>query len=166
MFLKVSKFPEQALAGIGLGSLAAVAFALVAQHGFGVKPCPWCVMQRGIFLLIAAVALLGWLFKRQRPLRTASLAALLVLALAGLASAYYQHEVAALMDTCKLTFAETVLEALDLEMRWPFVFMVTATCKEAAAYRLLGLPYEIWSGLSFLLIGGLSLLALSKKTQR
>ncbi len=157
---------SRVLAFSALVSLAGVAAALVAQYQFGVKPCPWCVMQRGIFLLIAAVALLGWLFKRQRPLRTASLLALLVLALAGLASAYYQHEVASLMDSCKQTFAETLLNALDLEMRWPFVFMVTATCKEAAGHRLLGLPYEIWSGLSFLLVGGLSLLAVSKKTQR
>jgi len=166
MFLKVSKLPEQILAAIALGSLAAVAFALIAQHGFDVKPCPWCVMQRGIFLLIAAVAGLGWLARRVTALRSLALGLLLLLALAGLASAYYQHDVASKLVSCSMTFAETVLNALDLEMRWPYVFMVTATCAEAAAYRLLGLPYEIWSGLAFLLIAAASLLALNKKRKR
>ena len=63
MFLVASKLPGRALVGIAVVSFAAVAVALAAQHAFGVKPCPWCVMQRGIFSLIADVALLGWLLR-------------------------------------------------------------------------------------------------------
>ena len=40
-------------------SVAAVAAALVTQHGFDMQPCPWCVLQRLIFLAIALVALVG-----------------------------------------------------------------------------------------------------------
>ncbi len=37
--------------------------------------------------------------------------------------------------------------------------MVTANCAEASAYRLLGLPYEVWSALLFAAIALASLKA-------
>ncbi|MCH7342297.1 disulfide bond formation protein B [Pelomonas sp. CA6] len=144
---------------IALGSLAAVGAALVAQHAFGVKPCPWCVMQRGVFLLLALAAGLGWLLGRWRVLRRGASLLSLALAGAGLAAAYYQHEVASKLASCDMTLADRILIALDLEARWPSMFMVTASCSEATAYTLLGLPYEIWSALSFALMGLLAILA-------
>lgn len=41
MFIQPSKLPARALAGMAVASFAAVGVALVAQHQFGVKPCPW-----------------------------------------------------------------------------------------------------------------------------
>jgi disulfide bond formation protein DsbB len=163
MFLQRSKFPAQALAAIFFTSLAAVAAALVAQHAFGVKPCPWCVMQRGVFLLIALVAGLSWLLKGMRPLRSAGLLLTAVLGVAGLAAAAFQHEVASKLASCDMTLADRLLTALDLENLLPSVFMVTASCSEAAAYRLLGLPYEVWSGLLFAAISIVCLIALKKR---
>jgi disulfide bond formation protein DsbB len=163
MFLVASKLPGRALAGIALACFAAVAFALIAQHGFGVKPCPWCVLQRGIFLLIGALAGLGWLLRASKGARRLALLAVLVLALAGIAAAVFQHQVAAQMESCAMTFADRLLTTLNLEERLPYVFMVTASCAEAAAYRMLGLPYEIWSGLLYAAIGLLSLLALRRR---
>lgn len=144
-------------------SLAALAAALVAQHGFDIRPCPWCVMQRGVFLLIALVAGLGWLLQRVGVIRLLSLALSLLLSLAGMASAYYQHEVAAKLASCDMTLADRILMALDLEARWPSVFMVTASCSEASAYRLLGQPYEVWSGALFALLALAALLALKRR---
>lgn len=161
MFLTVSKLPARLLAGIAVASFAAVAIALIAQHGFGVKPCPWCVMQRGIFLLIGAVAALGWLIKGS--VRRVSLIALLLLAAAGIAAAVFQHEVAAQMESCAMTLADRVIGTLGLEERLPYVFMVTASCAEAAAYRLLGLPYEIWSGLLYAAVFVAALLGLRRR---
>ncbi|MCV2369159.1 disulfide bond formation protein B [Roseateles oligotrophus] len=163
MFLKRSRFPAQALAAIFFISLAAVAAALVAQHQFGVKPCPWCVMQRGVFLLIGLVAGLGWLLRRHRSIRRAGLILIAGLGVAGVAAAAFQHEVAAKLASCDMTFADRLLSALDLETLLPSVFMVTASCSEAAAYRLLGLPYEVWSGLLFAAIGVASLIAVKKR---
>ena len=156
MFLAKSKLPARTLASIALASLAAVAFALVAQHGFGVKPCPWCVLQRGIFLIIAAVAGLGWLSKTYKP----ALWLTAVIAIAGIAAAVFQHEVAANMESCAMTFADRTITALNLEERLPYVFMVTASCAQATAYRLLGLPYEVWSGLVFAVMAVASVVAL------
>jgi len=163
MFLTASKTPARMLAAIALASFGGVAIALVAQHFFGVKPCPWCVMQRGIFLLLGVVAALGWLLQRAALPRKLAFLLLIVLALAGLASAYYQHDVAAKLASCDMTLADKVITALNLEELWPPVFMVTASCSEAAAYRLLGLPYEIWSGLLYAAILVAALLGLRRR---
>lgn len=163
MFLQPSKLPARVLAGIAVLSLAAVGTALVAQHVFGVKPCPWCVLQRGIFLLIAAVAGLGWLFAGQRTLRQGATVLGLLLCAAGLTAAVFQHQVASESSSCKLSLAEKILEALNLEELLPPVFMVTANCAEAAAYRLLSLPYEVWSGLLFAAFAALCVKALGTR---
>lgn len=152
--------PARALLFICLLSFAGVAAALVAQHGFKVRPCPWCVLQRFIFIVIGTLAGLGWLLQRFKPALLASLVAVPLLTLAGLVSAWYQHDVASQMASCNLTFADRVLTALGLEELWPKVFMVTASCAEAAAYRLLGLPYEIWSGALYGLLLALALIGL------
>lgn len=163
MFIQPSKLPARALAGMALASFAAVGIALVAQHQFGVKPCPWCVLQRGLFLLIGAFSLLGWLVQARRMLRQAALVAVLLLCAAGLTAAVFQHEVASQSATCAMGLADKIVTALGLEELWPSVFMITANCAEAAAYRLLGLPYEVWSGLLFAALGALGLVVLNKR---
>ncbi|HLO94133.1 MAG TPA: disulfide bond formation protein B [Burkholderiaceae bacterium] len=154
MFRRPSPWPSRVLALVCLSSLGSLAMALVAQHYFDVRPCPWCVMQRGVFLLLGLVAGLGWLLgqllNRARALQLLSLALVTALALAGLAAAVWQHEVAAQTASCMGTFADQVVMALKLDEILPSVFIATAACNEAAAYKLLGLPYEVWSGLLYL----------------
>ncbi len=163
MFIQPSKLPARALAGMAAASFAAVGIALVAQHQFGVKPCPWCVLQRGIFLLIGTFSLLGWLVQARRGLRQAALVVVLVLCAAGLTAAVFQHEVASQSASCALGLADKIVTALNLEELWPSVFMITANCAEAAAYRLLGLPYEVWSGLLFAGLAALGVVVLGKR---
>jgi disulfide bond formation protein DsbB len=163
MFIQPSKLPARVLAGMAFISFAAVGVALVAQHQFGVKPCPWCVLQRLIFLAIGTFSLLGWLVQARRSLRQAALVVVLMLCAAGLTAAVFQHEVASQTASCAMGLADKIITALNLEDLWPSVFMVTANCSEAAAYRFIGLPYEIWSGLLFVGLGGLGLLVLGKR---
>jgi disulfide bond formation protein DsbB len=163
MFTPPSKLPARALAGMALASFAAVGVALVAQHQFGVKPCPWCVLQRGIFLAVGAFALLGWLARGTRGLRQAALVVVLMLCAAGLTAAVFQHEVASQTASCAMGLADKIVTALNLEELWPSVFMITANCAEAAAYRFAGLPYEIWSGLLFAGLGALSIAVMQKR---
>lgn len=154
MFHRPSPWPGRVLALVCLSSLGSLALALAAQHFFDVRPCPWCVMQRGVFLLLGFVAGLGWLLgqllNRARAVQLLSLLLVAGLALAGLAAAVWQHEVAAQSASCNMTFADQVVMALHLDELLPSVFMATAGCNEAAAYKLLGLPYEVWSGLLYL----------------
>lgn len=134
------------LAAMALLSLSAVGAALVSQHHFDMQPCPWCVLQRLIFLGIAAASLLGLL------LRGLGAALALLLALAGGASALWQHFVAASAASCDLTLADKIMGATGLDGRWPEVFMATASCADAKV-DLLGLPYEFWSLAMYVLLG-------------
>ena len=163
MFTQPSKLPARALAGMAMASFAAVGVALIAQHQFGVKPCPWCVLQRAIFLAVGAFSLLGWLMQAKRSLRQAALVVVLLLCAAGLTAAVFQHEVASQTASCAMGLADKIVTALNLEELWPSVFMITANCSEAAAYRFVGLPYEVWSGLLFVAIGALGLLTLNRR---
>ena len=126
-----------AIAGL---CIAAVAAALVTQYQFDMQPCPWCILQRLLFVVIAFLALAGallpgrWLF-----------AGLGVLAaLSGIAAALYQHFVAAKSTSCNLTLADKIVSGLGIDRALPAVFEVKASCADAAV-NLAGLPYEFWS---------------------
>ena len=142
------------LLAIGLACLGAVGAALYAQHVLDMRPCPWCILQRLLFLVVAAVALLGAALRR--PLRRVAAGVVLPLAVAGVTAAVYQHEVASKQYSCALTFADQLLGALGVEQLWPAVFGVTATCAEAAV-SLLGVPFEYWSLALFVLVGAAAL---------
>jgi protein dithiol:quinone oxidoreductase len=158
-----SKLPARALLAMAVLSFAGVAIAFVMQHQFGVKPCPWCVLQRAIYLAVGAFSLLGWLVQARRSLRQAVLVVVLVLCAAGLTAAVFQHEVASQSASCAMGLADKIVTALGLEELWPAMFMITANCAEAAGYRLLGLPYEIWSGLLFAGLAALGLVVLTRR---
>ena len=128
----------------------AVAAALFAQHVLGMRPCPWCILQRLLFILIALVAL-GTAFAPTRRLRIALNVTTLLLACAGVIAAVYQHEVAAKSFSCNLTFADKLVSALGIESLWPWMFQVTASCAESAT-KLLGVPFEFWSLALFALL--------------
>lgn len=153
------RMPRGVLALVALLSLAAVGTALVSQHVFGMLPCPWCIFQRVLYLSIAGVALVGWSLGA-RPVTLVATLGVLGLAAGGVASAVFQHQVAARDSSCAFTLADRFLNATGLESAVPWLFQVTATCMEAASYRLLGLPFEIWSGLLFGFIGIVALLLL------
>ena len=48
---------------VAVACLAALGAALVSQHVYGMQPCPWCVLQRVIFLAIAAACVIGFLWR-------------------------------------------------------------------------------------------------------
>jgi protein dithiol:quinone oxidoreductase len=123
--------------------LAAVAAALVSQHVFDMQPCPWCVLQRVIFIAIAGVALLGWVLPAPLPRRLAAVL-VAVLAACGMTSALWQHFVAASSVSCNLTLADRIVSAFGLDALEPRVFAAYASCADAAV-KLLGLPYEFYS---------------------
>jgi protein dithiol:quinone oxidoreductase len=149
---------------IGLGSFAAVGFALYSQHQMGMQPCPWCILQRIVFLAIGAVSLLSALQPSGLLRRVLSLP-VLALAGGGVAAAWWQHFVAAKSQSCALTFADKVIGFFGADTRFPEVFEVRASCADAAV-NLLGVPYEFWSMALFALIGLLALMGLLTRTRR
>lgn len=157
------------LLAIGLGSLAALGIALVAQHGFDIQPCPWCVIQRIVLIAVVIVALAGATAARWAPRAGGALAglALLGLAVSGGIAAWYQHTVAAKQFSCSFTWADRALMALPLDQWAPALFRVGATCADAGKSTLLGLPFEVWGGGWFILValGAVAALARSLRTR-
>jgi protein dithiol:quinone oxidoreductase len=129
-----------AVAGVAIVSVGA---ALVSQHVFGMMPCPWCVLQRLIFLLVAAAALLGVAWRSLTGQRVAA-AGIVITALSGVAAALWQHFVASSSASCNLTLADRIMSTLTLDAHFPEVFAAYASCADAKV-NLFSLPYEFWS---------------------
>jgi protein dithiol:quinone oxidoreductase len=142
------------LVAIGVLSLVALLIALVSQHGFGIEPCAWCVMQRVVVIAIILVAFAGALIARGLPRLGPIVAALLLLTLSicGVLAAWHQHTVAAKTLSCAFTWADRNLMAWQLDSIWPAMFRVGATCADAASARLAGLAFEVWSGALFVIV--------------
>ena len=132
---------------VAIASFGAVIAALVSQHAFGMQPCPWCVLQRLIFAAIGAFALLGLVWRGAAGSRVAATFALL-LAIAGVATAFWHHFVAAKSASCNLTLADRIVGATQLDRLLPDVFEARATCADAAV-DLLGIPYAMWAAFVF-----------------
>lgn len=142
--------PRTLFAAVFWVCVAALAAALVSQHLFDMRPCPWCVLQRLITALIALAALLGWLWDSPVGKWTAALA-ISVLAPFGAAAALWQNLVASASASCNLTLADRIVSGLQLDALLPEVFAATASCADAKV-NLLGVPYEFWGLAMFVLI--------------
>jgi protein dithiol:quinone oxidoreductase len=142
---------DRLLGGAVLLGVAAVAIALFTQHVLGMLPCAWCVLQRLIFLAVAAAALAGLLWRTPNGTRAAAVLALL-LSLCGIAAALWHYFVARSATSCDLSLAERIIAALGLDESLPSVFMPMASCADATV-RLLGVPYPLWSLAVFVVLG-------------
>ena len=133
--------------------LAAVGAAVFTQYQLDMQPCPWCVLQRAIFVAIALAALPGLLL-RWPLLRRASAGLASALSVCGIAAALWQHFVAASSTSCKQTLADQIVQGSGLAERWPEVFAAYASCADAAV-KLFGVSYEFYSLALFTLLAGL-----------
>ncbi|HNJ83412.1 MAG TPA: disulfide bond formation protein B [Piscinibacter sp.] len=132
--------PRKTFVALALLCIAAVGAALFTQYAWDMQPCPWCILQRVIFLLIAVLLLLA----AYAPGRVLFAGLGVLAAGAGIAAALYQHFVAAKSTSCNLTLADKIVSGIGLDKLLPAVFEVRASCADAAV-DLLHLPYEFWS---------------------
>lgn len=123
--------------------LSAVAVALVSQHVFDMQPCPWCVLQRVIFLAIAIVCGLV-LIVRGRIFQLFSYGLAFLLSVSGMATALWQHFKASNTLSCSFSLAERMISSLALDRLMPAVLAPRTSCADGAV-DLLGIPYEFWS---------------------
>ena len=156
--MTAAKRPATLLAAIAVLSLAAVAAALWTQHVWDMQPCPWCVLQRLIFVSIALAALPGLLLRSRMGCGISAIV-VIALSLAGVAAALWQHFVAAVSASCNQTLADQIVSGLGLDGMLPEVFQARANCADAAV-KLAGVPYEFWSLTLFVLMATLALFTL------
>ena len=129
---------------IAVTSLLAVVFALISQHFFAMQPCAWCVFQRLLLLVIAAVTGLASLGNRAgRAIRIGGFIAGLT-SLGGIVSAGYQYTVASKMFSCDRTFADRFMVDSGLDAAVPWLFGIYATCMDARV-DLFGIEYALWA---------------------
>lgn len=135
------------LVAIAVLCLGAVGAALFTQYAWDMQPCPWCILQRLLFAVIAILALAGAFL----PGRIAFAGLCALGAFGGIAAALYQHFVAAKSTSCNLTLADKIVSGLGIDRALPFVFEVKASCADAAV-DLAGIPYEFWSLALFVIV--------------
>jgi protein dithiol:quinone oxidoreductase len=150
--------PTRVFGIVALISLGGVAAAMVSQHIYDMQPCPWCVLQRLIFVVIGLLACLGLLW-RSRAGQFVVAIGLDLLATLGIVTALWQHFVAAASQSCNLTLADKIMAATGLDGLMPDVFAARASCADAAV-NMLGVPYEFWSLALFATVGALAVLAM------
>ncbi|WP_339649835.1 disulfide bond formation protein B [Halopseudomonas pelagia] len=132
--------------------LGAVGVALVSQYAFDMQPCPWCVLQRAQFLAIALVCGVALMTQRVVP-RLLFCGLALLLSLAGMATALWQHFVANNAFSCSLSLADRIISGLALDQLMPAVLAPRAGCADGR-FELWGISYELWSLTLFGIIAG------------
>jgi disulfide bond formation protein DsbB len=147
----MTRSPAALLLVVAVLCFGAVGAALVSQYKFGMLPCPWCTFQRFIFIAIGLVALVGALIPARVLQRILGFVGFIGAA-AGVASALWQHFVAAKSDSCNLTLADKIMDGLGLFNLAPDIFTPQASCADAAV-SIAGIPYEFFSLALFVIVG-------------
>ena len=150
-------------ATLALGTLGLVAFGMELQQLFRLAPCPLCIFQRVLYIVIGLVALAGVLLPGGRLLWSALIAAL---AAGGVAVAGYQTWMQAfphLATECGYSDPNLIERLVDwLGMQWPSLFLATGFCT-SREWEFLGLSMANWSLLVFAGIVGYAALLFMRK---
>jgi len=136
-------------AALALGVFGLVAVGMELQHLLRLAPCPLCIFQRLLYLVIGLVALAGVLLPGGRLLWSVLIAAL---ASGGVAVAGYQTWMQAfphLATECSYSDPNAIERLVDwLGMEWPSLFLATGFCT-SRDWEFLGLSMANWSLLVF-----------------
>ena len=151
--------PRRLLAFIALACIALLAFGLYLQHAVGLEPCPMCIVQRYLFILVALAAGIGAALPASATRWVGGLMALLSFTGASVAARqswlqWFPPEIA----TCGRDLFG-MIESFPLKRVIPMVFRGSGDCS-AVDWTFLGLSIANWSFLNFVLVGviGLALL--------
>ncbi|MGA7480123.1 MAG: disulfide bond formation protein B [Azonexus sp.] len=150
-------------ATLALGVFGLVAAGMQLQHLLRLAPCPLCIFQRLLYLVIGLVALAGVMLPGGRLLWSAMIAAL---AAGGVAVAGYQSWMQAfplLATECGYSDPNLIERLVDwLGMQWPDLFLATGFCT-SREWEFLGLSMANWSLLVFAGIVGYAVLLMRSK---
>ena len=156
-----AKVPTRAwFATLALGCFGLVAIGLELQALFRLAPCPLCIFQRLLYLVIGVVGLLGFALPAGRMLWAGLGGAL---ALGGFSVAAYQTWMQAfpeLATECGYADPNAIERLVDwLGMQYPGLFLATGFCT-SRDWVFLDLSMANWSMLIFAgIVGYLVVLA-------
>lgn len=155
--------PRRLLALLAVACLALLAFGLYLQHAVGLEPCPMCIVQRYLFILVALAAGVGAGLPAAATRWAAGLMALLSFTGAGVAARqswlqWFPPEV----TTCGRDLFG-MIESFPLKRVIPMVFRGSGDCS-AVDWTFLGLTIANWSFLNFVLVAALGLALLLRRS--
>jgi protein dithiol:quinone oxidoreductase len=160
-----------AVCGFLSGISARNRFLLVAAGAFGLlgaglalgvalnlHPCPLCIFQRVLYLVVGFAALLGALRPDLQKIRWAAAGVGIAAAVGGIATAAYQTWMqlfpGSLME-CGYAEPNLIERLVDwLGMQWEFMFLATGLCS-SKEWTFLGLSMANWSIPCFLVFAGM-----------
>ncbi|MCP5269219.1 MAG: disulfide bond formation protein B [Zoogloeaceae bacterium] len=136
--------PRKAFFLVFLSTMALVGAGLVIGEWMRLNPCPLCIFQRVLYLLVGLWALFGVLIPQARKFWGCLIAAT---AVGGLATAIYQTWLQLYPESataCGYGEPNLIERLVDwLGMQWPFMFMATGFCTSKES--ILGLTMANWS---------------------
>ena len=162
-----SKVPVRAwFATLGLGCLGLVAVGMELQNLLRLSPCPLCIFQRLLYIVIGLIGFVGALLPAARLLWCGLTAGL---GLFGLGVAAYQTWMQAfphLAPECSFTDPNAIERLVDwLGMEMPGLFLATGFCT-SREWEMFGLSMANWSVLIFAGIVGYAWLMMRSKAVR
>lgn len=140
---------------VALVCIALLGFAMYLQIVEEMQPCPLCVIQRYMFILVAAFALLGYFMPLPARRGAAALGALAALGGAGTAI-WHLYVKAHPGVSCTTDPLETALNQLPTVKLWPPMFTADGFCS-APWPPVFGLQIPTWSLIWFALLAVLLL---------
>ena len=151
--------PRTLFLALFMGCVALLATALYLQHATGLEPCPMCIMQRYVFIAIAAVALIATLHgpARRGSVVYGGLVTLLALVGAGVAAQQSRIQLQPPSLAECGPGVEYMVNTFGLSEALPMMFRGAGDCA-SSDWTLLGLTLANWSLLTLLAIaiyGGL-----------
>lgn len=145
--------PRMVLTLIAVACIGLLSFGMYLQHVVGLEPCPMCIVQRYVMVLMAVVAGLCALTPR-RWAATIGLLSVVALSVAGAFVAgrqswlqWYPPEVL----TCGRDFYG-MIEAFPLKRALPMIFQGSGDCS-AIDWTFLGGSIANWSFVAFVGFG-------------
>ena len=144
---------------IALGAFGLLASGLVIGVIYRLQPCPLCIFQRLLYIVIGLVGVYGAALPAGfRKNRIAAAGVGLAAAVGGLATAIYQTGMQLFPDrVAECGFSEpTLIERLVywLGEQWEFMFLATGMCS-SKDWTFLGLSMANWSIPCFAVFGAL-----------
>jgi disulfide bond formation protein DsbB len=141
---------------VAAGSFGLVAAGLVLGVWLDLHPCPLCIFQRILYMVVGALALLAAFLPAPGRLLASGLAFLT--AVGGVATAAYQTWLQAFPSPeleCSFSDPNLIEQLVGwLGQLWPFMFLATGLCS-SAEWVFLGLSMANWSVICFAVLAGL-----------
>ncbi len=149
-FLQSSRFPFVIGLLVGLGMVVA---AVALGHFMRLASCPLCILQRMLYLLLAASAAIGLIGHGARSLQLLSGLLMLLSAATGVLVAGYQTYLQRFAPNIQCSGEAAWWELLVdwAGERWPVMFQANGLCSDPA-WKILGLSLAECSLIVFILL--------------